>query len=175
MLLLLRALICKLVARKGCRPGGWPGHQRSRVLQGARTGRSSGEGELDSPPDVLTNPLGVTKRELIATLGHQPATADHDPRNDVLTSAARAQAHKHEEMYDVICAATGTHVQQFALETTTDTVPFPQLCPQARRHAGWQDGGAGRAAGSRVTVTEQRDVDNEAGACLVRLGGVHGD
>jgi hypothetical protein len=43
---------------------------------------------------------------LIATLGHQPATADHDPRNDVLTSAKRADKLKHDK-YDAICAATG--------------------------------------------------------------------
>ncbi len=36
-----------------------------------------------------TKPMGVTNHELInrANLGHQPGPGEHDPRNDVLTSA----------------------------------------------------------------------------------------
>jgi hypothetical protein len=66
-----------------------------------------------------TNPLGVTNQEFInrAALGYQPTAEEHDPRNDVLTSAARAEAYKHDKC-DTICAATGTHLQPLALETT---------------------------------------------------------
>ncbi len=42
--------------------------------------------------------------------------AEHDPRNDVLTSAKRAEEHKHTK-YDAICAATGSILSPFALET----------------------------------------------------------
>ena len=40
-----------------------------------------------------TNPMGVTNQEFInrAALNHQPGPGDHDPRNDVLTSAKRAR------------------------------------------------------------------------------------
>ncbi len=43
-----------------------------------------------------TNPMGVTNQELInrADLGHQPGPGEHDPRNDVLTMRAGAQAHQ---------------------------------------------------------------------------------
>ena len=40
-------------------------------------------------------------------IGHQPAAAEHDPRNDVLASAARAERRKHDK-----------DDQPFALETT---------------------------------------------------------
>ncbi len=51
-----------------------------------------------------TNPMGVTNHELIsrAELGRQPGPGEHDPRNDVLTSAKRAEALKHAK-YDAIC------------------------------------------------------------------------
>jgi hypothetical protein len=44
-----------------------------------------------------TNPMGVTNQELInrADLGHQPGPGEHDPRNDVLTSAKRAEERTH--------------------------------------------------------------------------------
>jgi hypothetical protein len=66
-----------------------------------------------------TNPMGVTNQELIkrAALNHQPGPGKHDPRNDVLTSAKRAEEAKHLK-YDVTCAATGSHLSPFALETT---------------------------------------------------------
>jgi hypothetical protein len=53
--------------------------------------------------------MGVTNQELInrAALGHQPGPEEHDPRNDVLTSAKRAEERKHAK-YDRICAATGS-------------------------------------------------------------------
>ncbi len=52
-----------------------------------------------------------------AALNHQPGTDEHDPRNDVLTSATRAEDLKHRK-YDAICAATGSQFSPFALETT---------------------------------------------------------
>ena len=63
--------------------------------------------------------MGVTNQELInrAALGHQPGPGEHDPRNDVLTSAKRAEERKHTK-YDTICAATGSVFSPFALETT---------------------------------------------------------
>ena len=66
-----------------------------------------------------TKPMGVTNQEFInrAALGHQPGPGEHDSRNDVLTSVMRAEALKHRK-YDAICAATGSHVSPFALETT---------------------------------------------------------
>jgi hypothetical protein len=70
-----------------------------------------------------TNPMGVTNQEFIsrAELGRQPGPAlagEHkDPRNDVLTSAKRAEERKHTK-YDAICAATGSVFSPFALETT---------------------------------------------------------
>ncbi len=57
--------------------------------------------------------MGVTNHELIsrAELGRQagPALAgEHkDPRNDVLTSAKRAEERKHAK-YDAICEGTGS-------------------------------------------------------------------
>ncbi len=50
-----------------------------------------------------TNPMGVTNHELInrAGLNHQPGPEEHDPRNDVLTSAKRAEKRKHTK-YDAI-------------------------------------------------------------------------
>ena len=69
--------------------------------------------------------MGVTNQELInrADLGHQPGPGEHDPRNDVLTSAKRS-SRKHTK-YDAICAATGSVVSPFKLETTAGTVPPP--------------------------------------------------
>ncbi len=51
-----------------------------------------------------TNPMGVTNQEFInrAALNHQPGPGDHDPRNDVLTSAKRAEEAKHLK-YDATC------------------------------------------------------------------------
>ena len=86
----------------------------------------SGVTTIDNPAarnwhlDVTsTNPMGVTNQELInrAALGHQPGPEEHDPRNDVLTSAKRAEERKHTK-YDRICAATGSVFSPFALETT---------------------------------------------------------
>ncbi len=76
----------------------------------------SGITSIDNPTarnlhlDVTsTNPMGVTNQELInrADLGHQPGPGEHDPRNDVLTSAKCAEERKHTK-YDAICAATGS-------------------------------------------------------------------
>jgi hypothetical protein len=63
--------------------------------------------------------MRVTNHELIsrAALGHQPGPEEHDPRNDVLTSAERAEEREHTK-YDAICAATGSTLSPFALETT---------------------------------------------------------
>ena len=47
----------------------------------------------------------------------QPGPGEHDPRNDVLTRATRAEDLKHRK-YDATCAATGSHFSPFALETT---------------------------------------------------------
>ena len=60
-----------------------------------------------------------TKQEFISqdALGHQPGPEEHDPCNEVLTSAAWVEACKRAE-YNAICAATGTTFQPFALETT---------------------------------------------------------
>ena len=66
-----------------------------------------------------TNPMGATNQEFInrAALGRQLGPEEHDPRNDVLTSAKRAEERKHTK-YDAICAATGSVLSPFALETT---------------------------------------------------------
>jgi hypothetical protein len=63
--------------------------------------------------------MGVTNQEFIsrAELGRQPGPGEHDPRNDVLTSAKRAEALKHAK-YDAICEGTGSTFSPFALETT---------------------------------------------------------
>ncbi len=63
--------------------------------------------------------MGVTNQELInrAALNHQPGPGEHDPRDDVLTSAKRAEEVKHRK-HDATCAATGSHFSPFALETT---------------------------------------------------------
>jgi hypothetical protein len=63
--------------------------------------------------------MGVTNQEFIsrAELGRQPGPGEHDPRNDVLTSAKRAEERKHTK-YDAICAASGSVFSPFALETT---------------------------------------------------------
>ena len=79
--------------------------------------------------------MGVTNQDLInrVDLGHQPGPAlagEHkDPRNDVLTSAKRAEERKHIK-YDAICAATGSVLSPFALETTGrhGAVPPPRRC-----------------------------------------------
>ncbi len=52
-----------------------------------------------------------------AALGHKPGPEEHDPRNDVLSNAKRAEERKHAK-YDAICAATGSIFSPFALETT---------------------------------------------------------
>jgi hypothetical protein len=61
----------------------------------------------------------VTNQKLInrAALGRQPGPEEHDSRNDVLTSAKRAEERKHTK-YDAICAATGSVLSPFKLETT---------------------------------------------------------
>jgi hypothetical protein len=66
-----------------------------------------------------TNPMGATNQEFInrAALGRQLGPEEHDPRNDVLTSAKRAEERKHTK-YDAICAAAGAVFSPFALETT---------------------------------------------------------
>ena len=56
-----------------------------------------------------TNLLRVTNHEFINQ-------GKHDPRNDVLTSAKRAEERK-RATYDAICAATGSILPPFALET----------------------------------------------------------
>jgi hypothetical protein len=63
--------------------------------------------------------MGVTNQELIsrAELGRQPGQGEHDPRNDVLTSAKRAEALKHAK-YDAICEGTRSTFSPFTLETT---------------------------------------------------------
>ncbi len=55
-----------------------------------------------------TNFFRVTNQEFIKQ-------GKHDPRNDVLTSAKRAEERKHAK-YDAICAATGSIFPPFALE-----------------------------------------------------------
>ena len=65
--------------------------------------------------------MGVTNQELInrAALGHQPGPGEHDPRNDVLTSAKRAEERKHAK-YDAICAATGGGVYVVSFRARND-------------------------------------------------------
>ena len=56
---------------------------------------------------MSTNPMGVTNQEFINRAAlNQPGPGDHDPRNDVLTGAKRAEEAKHLK-YDASCAATG--------------------------------------------------------------------
>ena len=97
----------------------FPGGKQADILL-------SGITTIDNPAgrnwylDVTsTNPMGVTNQEFIsrAELGRQPGPGEHDPRNDVLTSAKRAEERKHTK-YDAICAATGAVFSPFALETT---------------------------------------------------------
>jgi hypothetical protein len=73
--------------------------------------------------------MGVTNQEFInrAALNHQPGPGEHDPRNDVLSSARRAEAYKHAK-YDAICAGRGLIFSPFALETTGGTGPPPRRC-----------------------------------------------
>jgi hypothetical protein len=68
--------------------------------------------------------MGATNQEFInraappcSAGGRQPGPEEHDPRNDVLTSAKRAEDRKHAK-YDRICTATGSILSPFALETT---------------------------------------------------------
>jgi hypothetical protein len=72
-----------------------------------------------SPPSTTWRPmnwhLNVTSTK--RSFGHQPTAEEHDPRNDDLTSAARAEAHKHGK-YDTIILAMGMHFPPFAPETT---------------------------------------------------------
>ncbi len=88
-----------------------------------------------------TNPMGVTNQEFInrAALGHQPGPEEHDPRNDVLTSAKRAEERKNTK-YDAICAATGSIFSAFALETTgghgASTAPVYFLFTKQMRDSG---------------------------------------
>ncbi len=91
----------------------------------------SGVTTIDNPAarnwylDVTsTSPMGATNQELInraappcSAGGRQPGPEEHDPRNDVLTSAKRAEERKHAK-YDRICTATGSLLSPFALETT---------------------------------------------------------
>jgi hypothetical protein len=86
----------------------------------------SGVTTIDNPAarnwhlDVTsTHPMGVTNQEFVnrAALDHQPGPEQHDPCNDVLTSAKHAEDRKHDK-YDRICAATGSILSPFALETT---------------------------------------------------------
>jgi hypothetical protein len=79
----------------------------------SRTGRRG-----DDHPLQLSV-LGVTNQEFMyrAAPGHQPGPEEHDLRNDVLTSAKRAEERKHAK-YDAICAATGSIFSPSALETT---------------------------------------------------------
>jgi hypothetical protein len=97
----------------------FPGGKQADILL-------SGITTIDNPAarnwhlDVTsTNHMGVTNQELInrAALGHQPGPGEHDPRNDVLSRARRAEAHKHAK-YDATCAGTGSIFSPFALETT---------------------------------------------------------
>jgi hypothetical protein len=97
----------------------FPGGKQADILL-------SGITTIDNPAarnwhlDVTsTNPMGVTNQEFInrAALGHQPGPGEHDPRNDVLSSARRAEAYKHAK-YDAIYAGTGSIFSPFALETT---------------------------------------------------------
>ena len=73
-----------------------------------------------------TNPMGVTNQGFInrAALNHQPVPDEHDPRNDVLTSAKRAEEAKHLK-YDANCTGTGSHF----------------LVSRSRRRAGTPTGG----------------------------------
>jgi hypothetical protein len=74
----------------------FPDGKQADILSGITT--------IDNPAarnwhlDVTsTNPMGVTSQEFInrAALSQQPGPEEHDPRNDVLTSAKRAEERKH--------------------------------------------------------------------------------
>ena len=58
-----------------------------------------------------TASVGVTNQEFInrPALGHRPGPGEHDPRNDVITSAKRAEVHKHRK-YDAICVDSGVYL-----------------------------------------------------------------
>ncbi len=77
--------------------------------------------------------LEWTDHELInrAALGRQPGPEEHDSRNDVLTSAKRAEERKHTK-YDAICAATGSVLSPFVLETTGGHVASYTMRPLRR-------------------------------------------
>jgi hypothetical protein len=62
-----------------------------------------------------TTPWGSPTRISSTVLPLGPG--EHVPRNDVFTSAKRAEEHKLRK-YDAICAATGSHYSPFALQTT---------------------------------------------------------
>ncbi len=51
--------------------------------------------------------MGVTNQEFInrAALKHQLGPGEHDPRNDVLTSATRAEVLKNRKYYTALDAA----------------------------------------------------------------------
>ncbi len=63
--------------------------------------------------------MGATNQDLKnrTAPGHQPDPSEHDPRNNILVSAAWAEAFKHNK-YDKLCAAAGTTFYPFALEAT---------------------------------------------------------
>jgi hypothetical protein len=88
------------------KPKPFPGGKQADILL-------SGVTTIDNPAarnwylDVTsTNPMGATNQEFInrAAPGRQPGPEKHDPRNDVLTSAKRAEERKHAK-YDRICTA----------------------------------------------------------------------
>ena len=63
--------------------------------------------------------MGATNQDLKNrnALGRQPNPSEHDPRNNILVSAAWAESKKHVK-YDNLCKAAGTIFSPFALETT---------------------------------------------------------
>ena len=95
-----------------------PGPQANR-----QTSLLSGVATIDNRNWLLyvtsNDPMGVTNQEFIhcAAPGRQPGPEEHDPRNDVLTCAIRAEERKHAK-YDAICAAAGSILSPSALETT---------------------------------------------------------
>jgi hypothetical protein len=125
-----------------------------------------------------TKTMGVTNQEFInrAGLHHQPGPEEHDPRNDVLTSAKRAEERKHTK-YDAICAATGSVSSPFALETTgghgASTASVYYTCSSKSKCATRGSAG-GRAAGQAqeghlVRATPGHDRPSDYTTCPRRL------
>jgi hypothetical protein len=106
-----------------------------------------------NPMGSFLSLMGVTNQEFInrAGLNNQPGPEEHDPRNDVLTSAKRAEERKHTK-YDAICAAQGRSSHLSRSKRRSSTVPPPSRCtsssssPLQKTNARLGSAG-GRAAG----------------------------